>query len=162
MLGSPYCYRPMKWEQLIGTNQIQNDCRFVNNISTDWQNCLLGLSVYCLCLLRLSVSSNPTPTPLKAPFNDTLTTWPLYDWNDNLKIFYLDGEISVVETYRQQQYAFYVSYLSKMFGRPVKTRRTGRPCQQLYHHIQRFRTHLYPNDYWCCIVTNIAKLQAWL
>jgi len=64
---------------------------------------------------------NPTPSPVKAPFNDTLTTWPKYVFNDNLKNIWLDTEISTRELYRQSDYAFFTDYMSYVGGMPVKT-----------------------------------------
>jgi len=66
------------------------------------------------------VYSNPTPSPIRAPFNNTLTTWPKYSLDDNLKVLYLDAEISVKENYRQQQYAFFTHYAPTIVNHPVK------------------------------------------
>jgi len=64
---------------------------------------------------------NPTPSPVRAPFNDTLTTWPLYSIDDNLKSIYLNAEITIQELYRQSEYAFFTDYLSYITQRPVKS-----------------------------------------
>jgi len=63
---------------------------------------------------------DPTPTPVKSPFNNTLTTWPKFTPNDNLKVLDLDGEIRILENYRQKDYAFWTKYLSYAAKRPVK------------------------------------------
>jgi len=62
---------------------------------------------------------NPTPTPVKAPFNDTLTTWPKYSLDDNLKSIWLDTEISTRELYRQSDYAFFTDYLPYVSQKPI-------------------------------------------
>jgi len=62
---------------------------------------------------------NPTPTPVKAPFEDKTTVWPKYKMADNLKVMYLDRQISTVELYRQRDYAFFTSYMGTFAdGRP--------------------------------------------
>jgi len=54
---------------------------------------------------------NPTPGPVRAPFNNTMTTWPLYTEADDHKVLYLDGEISVKTNFRQQDYAFFTYHM---------------------------------------------------
>ena len=69
--------------------------------------------------------SNPTPTPVQSPYNNTMITWPRFDISDNLKVLNLDGEIRIDENYRQQDYAFYIDYLSYIGGRPVANKAKG-------------------------------------
>jgi len=84
--------------------------------------------VYCTrCIVRnnhniiaqQNVCSNPTPQPLKAPFDDTMTTWEKFSWDDNLKVLDLDFEIVTQENFRQQRDAFYYDYLSTILNRPL-------------------------------------------
>jgi carboxylesterase type B len=76
---------------------------------------------------------NPTPTPVQSPYNNTMITWPRFDISDNLKVLNLDGEIRIDENYRQQDYAFYIDYLSYIGGRPVanKAKASGRKSPPL-------------------------------
>jgi carboxylesterase type B len=83
------------------------DVPYANYVSTLWSN--------------FAAFGDPTPTPVKAPFNDTMTTWPRYTIDDNLKVLDLDGEIRVLENYRQQDYAFFTNYMSYVTNHPVMT-----------------------------------------
>jgi len=76
----------------------EDDIPYSNYIQTLWTN--------------FAKFGDPTPTPVKSPFNDTMTTWPRFSHDDNHKILFMDSEISVVENYRQQQYAFFIEYIS--------------------------------------------------
>ena len=69
---------------------------------------------------------DPTPNPgVKAPFNDTLTKWERFGMDDNLKVFYLDAEISTKEIYHQHRYAFFREYLPYLIDRPLVKRNKG-------------------------------------
>jgi carboxylesterase type B len=71
---------------------------------------------------------DPTPNPgVKAPFNDTLTKWERFRMDDNLKVFYLDAEISTKTVYHQQRYAFFREYMSYIIDRPLmKKNKSGK------------------------------------
>jgi len=103
---------------------------------------------------------NPTPQPVMAPFNNTLTTWPKYDESTNFRTLNLDGEISILEKYRKQDYAFYTEYLSYVAKKPVlKTTEKSSVPRQKYQmktsHIQEVITkkaiemvkNLFPDTY---------------
>lgn len=64
--------------------------------------------------------NDPTPEPVKAPFNDTMTTWDRFSWDDGLKVLWLDAEISTLTDYRQRDYAFWREYLSYITDRPTR------------------------------------------
>lgn len=62
---------------------------------------------------------NPTPKPVKAPLDDTLTTWDKFSMDDDLKVFNLGREITTEKNFRQQRNAFYYDYLSTLAGKPL-------------------------------------------
>jgi len=99
---------------------------------------------------------NPTPTPVKAPFNDTMTTWPKYGFDDNLKTILLDTEISTLELYRQPDYAFFTDYMSYLVQRPVMTDdtrtkkirfRASQIQEQKSRFARQYLQRLFPDEY---------------
>jgi glucose dehydrogenase len=73
----------------------------------------------------MSILSNPTPEPVKAPLDDTLTTWDKFSIDDDLKVLDLDWEVKTQKNFRQQRNAFFYDYISSIVGRPL-TSGTGR------------------------------------
>jgi len=99
---------------------------------------------------------NPTPTPVKAPFNDTMTTWPKYAFDDNLKNIWLDGEISIREQYRQSDYAFFTEYIPYVTNVPIKATSSSKKkfqfkTSQIQEQISRIATKFiqqhFPGEY---------------
>lgn len=63
--------------------------------------------VLCCC-------SNPTPTPVATPTGDAPVTWSQFT-PDNLYNLYVGNDaVEQREDYRQQEYAFWHSYLNLM------------------------------------------------
>jgi hypothetical protein len=58
---------------------------------------------------------------VKAPFDDTMTTWEKFSWDNDLKVFDLDREIVTQTNFRQQRNAFYYDYLSTILEIPLKS-----------------------------------------
>jgi carboxylesterase type B len=85
---------------------VDEDITYANYVQTLWSN--------------FAKYGNPTPSPVQAPFNNTMTTWPKFTMDDNLKVLDLDGEISVKENYRQPENYFYTEYLSYISKHEVK------------------------------------------
>jgi carboxylesterase type B len=124
-----YCYLQINAEvrQQSGINlnfitgDVDDDIPYADYMQTLWTN--------------FAKYGNPTPTPVKAPFNDTMTSWPRFSANDNHKVLYLDSEISVVENYRHQEYAFFTEYLRYVTKKPLLTKKSqskvsGRPREK--------------------------------
>jgi len=99
---------------------VDDDITYSDYIQTLWTN--------------FAKYGNPTPTPVKAPFNDTMTTWPRFSADDNHKVMFFDNEISFVENFRQQDFSFFTNYLEYVTKNPIlkgtKPKVSGRPREK--------------------------------
>jgi len=72
--------------------------------------------------------ANPTPQPVKAPFDDTMTTWDKFSIDDSLKVLDLDRVVTTETNFRQQRNYFFRDYITYIADKPMKSpteRRAG-------------------------------------